>query len=633
MAGESFGEFSLLRKLATGGMAEVFLARRRSVLPGFAKLVAIKRMLPHLAEDPEFIAMFLDEARTASHLNHPNVVQIFDVGEALGTLYLAMEFLDGISIMALLQRNIELKNRQLDEGTRRFLPARDGDRPFDPLYAAAIGVQVCQGLHYAHELTLSGEPMGLVHRDISPQNLMLTFGGVVKVLDFGIAKAAGRASNTRAGALKGKLRYIAPEQYEFRPVDRRTDIYALGVVLYELATATRAFCGEDWEIVQQVQKGQLPPVHQLRAEVPPQFSQVIARAMAVNPDERYQTAAALGEALLEVMRSIGHVVTAADLALMAQARFGEERLDLSPFSSGEHRPLPATFSSPPMKGAALEIETRLLSLDRPEDRAADPPALYEGSLDLIEDAAPPRSSGAVGGPPPIPELGFFLYGLLSLTPRFRPRHFWLYPLLTSAALASVLTVVGVRLGHQKGRPAEAARLSTAPARTGPPIAAPPSPPSPIAAASPPPAPSPPSPVSPPAQPPESPAAGPAEAPLVAHGPVAPVPFGPPAPGPAVSLGPAIPFGPPAPAAEKDAPVKKPPPVRRLNYGYLVIDSKPTWSKVYAYGRLLGQTPIVKHYLPVGWTSLRLVNGKTQEQRVVKVHIAKGEVTTTLVRWQ
>ncbi len=573
MAGESFGEFALLRKLATGGMAEVFLARRRSVLPGFAKLVAIKRMLPHLAEDPEFITMFLDEARTASHLNHPNVVQIFDVGEAGGMLYLAMEFLDGISVMALLQRNIEL-------------------RAMDPLFAAAIGVQVCQGLDYAHELTLSGEPMGLVHRDISPQNLMLTFGGVVKVLDFGIAKAAGSASVTRAGALKGKLRYIAPEQYEFRPVDRRTDIYALGVVLFELATATRAFSGEDWEIVQQVQKGQLPPAHQLRAEVPAPLSAVIARAMAVNPDDRYQTSAALGDALLDVMRQLGHVLTAADLALMAQTRFGHDRLDLSPYGSGEHRPVPPPHAAWPSAGRHSEEKTLLPTPAGPPEEALKLPVVYEGSLEVLD--AP------------------------------QPRRIWLYPALTSVALASMLTIGGLRLSHHFGRVAEPAPIST-PARPlpTPPIPAVLSEPERIdrearsaavidrearSAAV--------------IDPPES------IAPAAMAMPLPQMPTQP------LLIGPPKADGtPPTAPVVQPTPHRKPSSVSRVSYGFLVIDSKPSWAKVYAYGRLIGQTPIVNRYLPVGWTHLKVVNGKTQAQRMVRVHIKKGEVTTTLVRWQ
>ncbi|MCS6915369.1 MAG: serine/threonine-protein kinase [Myxococcales bacterium] len=534
--GDILGDYLLLRRLASGGMAEVFLARRCSVLPGFAKLVAIKRMLPHLAEDPEFIALFLNEARTASHLNHPNIVQIFDVGEAHGTLFLAMEYLEGISVMRLIQHAIDLRT-EVGAGE---------DRMLSPLVAAGIGVQVCQGLHHAHELQLQGQPMELVHRDVSPQNLILTFGGVVKLLDFGIAKAAGQSSATRAGVFRGKLRYMAPEQLRWARVDRRTDVYSLGVVLYELATATRAFCGEDWDIVRQIQQGCLPPAHHVRPAVPAPLSRVIARAMAVQPEDRYPTAAALGEALLEVMRELGQVITSVDLAHLIQQHFAAERLDLTPYLSGEH---------------LVPRQTEACSIAAAPARAVPVSAPGEWAL---APAGGTVGGGAVGSAPQAPPLGLVLTALLWLRSPCMPRGFWLYPVLVLLALtAAVIAMVG--------------RVA----------------PRPVAAPLPPPAPS--------------------------------VRSAVPAP---IEVAQRVPSAPPS-ARSRGGAVRV---HRPRAVGFLVIDSLPSPSRVYVGGHLLGQTPLVKRPLAVGWTTLRIVNVQTRAQRFIRVHIRKGETTTALVRW-
>jgi serine/threonine-protein kinase len=221
--------YRIVRKLATGGMAEVFLAEETG-LGGFKKRVAIKRILPAYAGDREFLDLFLDEARLAAMFQHPNLVQIFDLGEIDGLLCIVMEYVQGATLA------------QLAEATRKL-----GRPAFPPAIAARILAQACDALDYAHGFTDpdSGQALGLVHRDVSPQNLLISKEGFVKVADFGIARAAGQIHHTSPGRLKGKMAYMPPEQMNGRPIDRRSDVWALGVMLYELLTGRPLFTGDD----------------------------------------------------------------------------------------------------------------------------------------------------------------------------------------------------------------------------------------------------------------------------------------------------------------------------------------------------------------------------------------------------
>src|SRR4051812_7865173 len=199
-----FGKYSLVARLATGGMAEIFLARLQGVA-GFEKLVCIKRILPHLARDKQFVAMFLDEARIAARISHPNVCQVFELGEIEGSYYIAMEYLEGVPLGCFRRR------------------AALGVLP-DPRLVAGIAIQACEALHHAHQLkNTDGSVMEVVHRDVSPQNVFVTVDGIVKVLDFGIAKAQGAHAKTGTGAIKGTSAYMSPEQLRGERVDRRTD--------------------------------------------------------------------------------------------------------------------------------------------------------------------------------------------------------------------------------------------------------------------------------------------------------------------------------------------------------------------------------------------------------------------------
>ena len=266
-------DLRLVRKIAAGGMAEVWEARQGGVI-GFEKRLAVKIVLPHLSENKEFIDMFLDEGRLAARLDHPNICQIYKLGyaESVSTYYMAMEYIDGMGLSAVLR-----------EAARRGI--------YIPLeHCCQILIGACAGLDYAHAATDSGgTPLCLVHRDISPQNLMLTNEGTTKVVDFGIAKAATQLTHTRQGVLKGKYAYMSPEQATADVLDHRTDIFALGVVLWEMTTGHRLFRAEN-EIatLHRVIEGDYTPPSAYRDHYPPALETIVMRALAPNRENRYQ---------------------------------------------------------------------------------------------------------------------------------------------------------------------------------------------------------------------------------------------------------------------------------------------------------------------------------------------------------
>ncbi len=281
----AFGKYDLLAHLATGGMADIFLAKIRGE-SGFEKLVVVKRLLDKLALDPEYVEMFLDEARINARLSHTNVVQVLELGKVDGRYFMAMEYVSGLSVA------------QIGKLTTQRLGAVPQE------VAAGVVAQACAGLHYAHEKRLpDGTPLGVIHRDISPQNLILTVEGVVKVVDFGIAKAEGRATQTRAGIIKGKFAYMAPEQCVGDPIDRRADVFALGIVLFELCTSRRLFKRENtYRTYEAITNCDVPDPRSVNPAVPPEVQAVIMKALAKSPKERYQTAEEMQEALERAMQ-------------------------------------------------------------------------------------------------------------------------------------------------------------------------------------------------------------------------------------------------------------------------------------------------------------------------------------------
>ena len=307
------GRYQLCFELASGGMASVFLARV-SGAAGFEKLVALKRIHPHLANDPEFVEMFLDEARIASRINHPNVCSVFDFGRAGGTYYIAMEYVFGETLSTLLARLYQRPEVLAD--------------PRWPCFAARIVADVCEGLHAAHELRGDkGELLHLIHRDVTPQNLFVGYDGSISIVDFGIARAAGRLHHTRVGQLKGKLAYVAPEQGKRAiELDRRADIWSLGVVLWELLCARSLFRGETKaDTITAVLARPVPPPSHIRPDVGEELDRIVVRALSRDRDERYPTAREMGRALNRYIAHTGEPVTPADVADWMDEHFAEEK--------------------------------------------------------------------------------------------------------------------------------------------------------------------------------------------------------------------------------------------------------------------------------------------------------------------
>ena len=300
------GRYRVVDEIGVGGMASVHLARMDGP-GGFQKWVAIKRIHPHLVEDDQFVDMFLDEARIAAGINHANVAQVFDLGKDDNTYWIAMEYLHGEPLR-------EVMRRAEDQGQR-----------IGPELAARICADAAEGLHAAHELRgKNGQLLGLVHRDVTPHNLFLTYDGYTKVVDFGIAKVADRLSSTRAGTLKGKLAYMSPEQVRGAEVDRTTDIFALGVVLWEITTNQRLFrMDTDLDTLEKVQACIVPPPSTIVRGYPPELEACVMKALSKRKQDRYQTAREFSRALQTYLMRSGHFVGPEEVAQFVRAVFAD----------------------------------------------------------------------------------------------------------------------------------------------------------------------------------------------------------------------------------------------------------------------------------------------------------------------
>jgi serine/threonine-protein kinase len=293
--------YRVLEKIASGGMAEVFRAESAG-LEGFKKTVAIKRVLPHLSEKKQFIGMFLDEARLSAHLSHSNCVQVFDIGVGDNTYFIVMEYVDGADLKAI----IEL--------------SRKTGQPLQYELASLICVRICEGLSYAHELQDGkGKNLGIVHRDMSPPNVLITRHGEVKIVDFGLAKANSQLEHSEPGIIKGKFSYLSPEAALGQSIDHRTDIFAVGIILWEMLAGRRLFQGEsDLETVRQVQAARIPDIKQFNPYVTPELEKVLARALARDPSQRYQRARDLGQDLNSMLFHAGRPVSHFDIAQLVE---------------------------------------------------------------------------------------------------------------------------------------------------------------------------------------------------------------------------------------------------------------------------------------------------------------------------
>ncbi|HVP61918.1 MAG TPA: serine/threonine-protein kinase [Myxococcaceae bacterium] len=360
------GKYQLLRKLATGGMAEVFLAKTDGPM-GFEKLLVIKRILPHLAEDPQFIEMFLAEAKLAAQLNHPNLVTLFDFGQAEGSYFIAMEYIDGPTLRLLVARSRDLR------------------APISLALAARIVSSAAEGLAYAHDFRdqLTDEPLHLVHRDVSPDNILIGRSGAVKLVDFGIAKARGQSHHTQVGTVKGKVAYMAPEQLRGEPLDRRVDLYALGVVLYELCTGRMPFeASSDASMVRAVLYDAAIPAVRRVPTVPAAIQTILDRLLAKDRAARYPDCRTLHADLEAFIQSTGEATNGFALSRLV-AQLAPPAPPAQPVQPTPARASPILLSEP-MEGAGT---------------APSPPPLEILDLDRTV-----RSDGRRPSPPPVAGL-------------------------------------------------------------------------------------------------------------------------------------------------------------------------------------------------------------------------------------
>ena len=301
--------YRITERVAAGGMAEVFRGVAES-MQGFRKNIAIKRILPNLTKNKKFVAMFLDEARLSLSLQHANIVQVFDIGHSEDTYFIVMEYVDGIDLKA------------LTEWRRRI------GRRIPIAHTLYIVMEICKGLSYAHEMLSpeTGRPLGIVHRDISPPNVLISKQGEVKVVDFGLAKATSQIETTDPGVVKGKMSYLSPEAARGEEVDSRADIFAVGILLYEMLTGKRLFYGEtDYQTVELVRNAKIPPLRPQNPQVEPELEDVVRKALARRAEDRYVSTTDLQDALAHYSYSRGLKVISRDIAELVRQCLDENR--------------------------------------------------------------------------------------------------------------------------------------------------------------------------------------------------------------------------------------------------------------------------------------------------------------------
>ena len=416
---DSQQRYRVIEKLESGGMAVVFRAESEG-LQGFRKQVAIKRVLPHLSSKKKFISMFLDEARLSAQLSHSNCVQVFDIGVGDNAFFIVMEFVDGANLKSIADH---IKKSGMD---------------FPVEHAVYLGIELCKGLSYAHELTdPQGVALHIVHRDMSPPNVLITKHGEVKIVDFGLAKANSQLEKSEPGIIKGKFSYLSPEAAMGQEVDARTDVFAVGIILWELLAGQRLFLGDtDFQTVKRVQAAQVPSISQINRRAPQDLEKIIARALARDPATRYATARDLGLDLSRFLFKFGVPVSTFDVAQLVQGamkdrqrhrpiqasiidKLIEEALfeftsltdDKAEGGGGAEKPVVLRSRPPAQPAGQVNVGSWIDEIaggNRTEDdalRASLPPGLSEGNLAALEDDDPPAPSppvmrAAMSGPRP-----------------------------------------------------------------------------------------------------------------------------------------------------------------------------------------------------------------------------------------
>jgi serine/threonine protein kinase len=367
VVGQTLGKYEVLQRLAAGGMAEIFLARVVGVL-GFDKLVVIKRILPHLASRNDFIEMFLDEARIATTLNHANIVQTHEVGVHGKSYFMVMEYLAGEDVRTVVRR----LGRNENETAR--LPI---------MHALNVAIGVAGGLHYAHEKKdRDGKPLDIVHRDVTPQNVIVTYDGAVKLLDFGIAKASNRINETRSGSFKGKVPYMSPEQCRGEALDRRSDIFSLGILLHEMTLCQRLFRGDtDFQILKQIAEGPITRPRDIDPTYDQRLQSIVMKALERDPARRFQTARELQEALEELAHDLRLRLSPLALADYMHDLFADKVGAWQAASAdGDVANLERHFAT-----VMAEREADLAAEEREPQRLPPPPSLSDLQLSSLPD--------------------------------------------------------------------------------------------------------------------------------------------------------------------------------------------------------------------------------------------------------
>ncbi|MFO0658380.1 MAG: serine/threonine-protein kinase [Polyangiaceae bacterium] len=360
------GRYRLLRAIGHGGMADVFLAVSQGPA-GFSKLAVIKQLRPALAFDPAYVEMFLDEARLSARLHHPHIVQTNEVGETDGRYFMAMEYLDGQPLHKVLQRSVR----------------EPGSLPLE--VHLRILADVLAGLHCAHELRdLDGSLLGIVHRDATPQNVFVTYDGQVKVLDFGIAKMPDAASQTATGTFKGKVAYVSPEQAAGGPIDRRADIFSVGVMLWEASTGRRMWGNmSEVEILLAISQGKIPDPSEVDPGVPSSLARICMKALALRPEDRFDTAAEMQLELERLANAIGERVGTREIGRLVSELFRNERRAQREMLEQQLREIRASGpSSQPQLGPVEGIDSSRTPVSRttPKSTARGPSGSTEIAL-------------------------------------------------------------------------------------------------------------------------------------------------------------------------------------------------------------------------------------------------------------
>ncbi len=380
------GRYELLARLASGGMGEIFLARLEGAA-GFEKLFVVKRILPHLADDARFRAMLIAEARIASKLSHANICQVYELGETDGQLYIVMEYLEGITILPLLRK------------------ASKEATPLDFGFVGGVIQQATDALHYAHELRdRGGEELGIVHRDVTPGNVFLTDAGVVKVLDFGIAKVKDASAHTQTGTVKGKYAYMAPEQLRGISVDRRADVFALGVVIYEMLALRRLFQRKtDYLTFRAVMEQPIPDVRRYRPDIPDAVAELLSRALDREPTNRFDSARQMGTAMIDALSAQRRPWTQGEIGDFVGSNFAAEIAKRSEqVSTAIHRTRP-TGATGRTTMPVIPTETHgPHDGDDDDDDDGFPSVETMESETSMETRARPQSPGDVQGQTPPP---------------------------------------------------------------------------------------------------------------------------------------------------------------------------------------------------------------------------------------